>query len=213
MAPSLIPKKPGDRGQTDRRDARQFARLRRSGALPPVYVPPVEEAAIRDRCRAREEAIQDLQAAQFRLKAVWLRQDLRYTGQATWGPAPLRWRSAVVCVPPAQQIVFQDYGRAVNEPPERLQRLEQALHEQVHTWRRQPVVEALQGLRGVQVTVAVTTVAELGARTRFENPRPLLQSLGLIPSAYARGERRRQGAITKAGPTPARRALVEGAWA
>jgi transposase len=119
----------------------------------------------------------------------------------------------VVCPTPAQQIVFQEYVRAVTEHTERLQRLEQELHEQVNTWRLQPVVEALQSLRGVQCTVAVTLVAELGDLTRFDNPRQLMSYLGLIPSEYASGDRRRQGGITKAGNTHARRVLSEGAWA
>jgi transposase len=213
VAPSLIPKKAGDRVKTDRRDAMQLARLMRSGDLTPVYVPAVEDEAIRDLSRAREDAIGDLKAAKFRLKAFLLRQDIRYTGRATWGPAHLRWLSAVVCATPAQQIVFQEYVRAVNEHTDRLQRLEQALEEQVKTWRLQPVVEALQALRGVQCTVAGTIVAELGDLTRFENPRQLMKHLGLIPSEYSSGERRRQGSITKAGNTHARRVLVEGAWA
>jgi transposase len=213
VAPSLIPKKAGDRVKTDRRDAVQLARLMRSGDLTPVYVPAVEDEAIRDLSRAREDAIGDLKAAKFRLNAFLLRQDIRYTGRATWGPAHLRWLSEVVCATPAQQIVFQEYVRAVNEHTERLQRLEQELQEQVKTWRLQPVVEALQALRGVQFTVAVTSVAELGDLTRFENPRQLMNYLGLIPSEYSSGERRRQGSITKAGNTHTRRALVEGAWA
>ena len=114
---------------------------------------------------------------------------------------------------PAQHIVFQEYVRAVNESTERLQRLDQALQEPVKSWRLPPVVEALQALRGVQCPVAVTTVAELGDLTRFDNPRELRKFLGLIPSEYSTGERRRQGSITQAGNTPARRALVEGAWA
>jgi transposase len=213
VAPSLIPKKAGDRVKTDRRDAVPLARLMRSGDLTPVYVPTVEDEAIRDLCRAREDAIADLKAAKFRLKAFLLRHDIRYTGQATWGPAHLRWLSEVVCPTPAQHIVFQEYVRAVTEHTERLQRLEQELQEHVKSWRLNPVVEALQALRGVQFTVAVTTVAELGDLTRFENPRQLMKYLGLIPSEYSTGERRRQGAITKAGNTHARRALVEGAWA
>ena len=213
VAPSLIPKKAGDRVKTDRRDAVQLARLMRSGDLTPVYVPTVEDEAIRDLCRAREDAVADLKAAKFRLKAFLLRHDIRYMGQATWGPAHLRWLSEVVCPTPAQQIVFQEYVRAVTEHTERLQRLEQELHEHVKSWRLHPVVEALQALRGVQCTVAVTTVAELGDLTRFEHPRQLMKYLGLIPSEYSTGERRRQGAMTKAGNTHARRALVEGAWA
>jgi len=173
----------------------------------------VEDEAIRDLTRAREDTIGDLKAAKFRLKAFLLRHDIRYTGRAAWGPAHLRWLSEVVCATPAQQIVFQEYVRAVNEHTERLQRLEQALHDHVHTWRLQPVVEALQALRGVQFTVAVTLVAELGDLTRFDNPRQLMNYLGLIPSEYSSGERRRQGTITKAGNSHARRVLVEGAWA
>jgi transposase len=213
VAPSLIPKKAGDRVKTDRRDAVQLARLMRSGDLTPVYVPAVEDEAIRDLSRAREDALHDLKTAKFRLKAFLLRHDIRYTGRATWGPAHLRWLSEVVCPTPAQQIVFQEYVRAVTEHTERLQRLEQELHERVTAWRLCPVVDALQALRGVQFTVAVTTVAELGDLTRFDNPRQLMNYLGLTPSEYSSGERRRQGGITKTGNTHARRALVEGAWA
>jgi len=213
VAPSLIPKKAGDRVKTDRRDAVQLARLMRSGDLTPVYVPTVDDEAIRDLSRAREDAVSDLKAAKFRLQAFLLRQDIRYTGRATWGPAHLRWLAEVVCATPAQQIVFQAYVRAVTEHTERLQRLEQELKEQVTAWCLNPVVDALQALRGVQFTVAVTTVAELGDLTRFDTPRELMKFLGLIPAEYSSGERRRQGSITKAGNTHARRALVEGAWA
>jgi transposase len=213
VAPSCVPKKAGDRVKTDRRDATQLARLRRSGDLTPVYVPAVEDEAIRDLTRAREDAIRDLKAAKSRLKAFRLRQDIRYEGRATWGPAHLRWLAEVVCPTPAQQIVFQEYVRAVSEHHERLQRLEAELRDQVEVWHLAPVVQALQAMRGVQFTVAVTLMAELGDLSRFENPRHLMSSLGLTPSEYSSGERRRQGGITKAGNTFARRALIEGAWA
>jgi transposase len=110
-------------------------------------------------------------------------------------------------------MVFQEDVQTVTEQTARLGRLEHALHEQVHTWRFAPVVEALQAWRGVQCTVAVTTVAALGDLTRFDIPRQLMHDLGLTPSAYASGARRQQGSMTKTGNTHARRALVEGAWA
>jgi transposase len=110
-------------------------------------------------------------------------------------------------------MVFQEDVRALTEHTARLQRLEPELHAQVNAWRLHPVVDALQALRGVQFTVAVTTVAELGDRTRVTTPRERVKFLGLIPSEYSRGERRRQGSMTKAGNTHACRALVEGAWA
>jgi len=212
VAPSLVPKKSGDRVKTDRRDATQLARLLRSGDLTPVYVPTVEDEAVRDLTRAREDAIRDLKAAKYRLKAFLLRQDIRYEGRATWGPAHLRWLAEVVCPTPAQQMVFQEYVRAVSEHQERLQRLEAERCEQAQAWRLYPVVQALQAMRGVQFTVAATLIAELGDLTRFENPRQLMSYLGLTPREYSSGERRRQGTITKAGNAFARRALVEGAW-
>src|SRR5205823_10180664 len=130
VAPSLIPKKPGDRVKTDRRDGRQLARLMRSGDLTPVRVPAVDDEAIRDLTRAREETLRDLKAAKLRLKAFVLRHDIRSTGRANWSPAPLRWLSEVVCPTPVQHIVFQESVQTVTDQTERLQRLAQALHEQ-----------------------------------------------------------------------------------
>jgi transposase len=213
VAPSLIPKKAGDRVKTDRRDAVPLARLARSGDRTAVSVPKGEDEAIRDLSRAREETRSDCKDAKFRLKAFLLRHDIRSTGRANGSPAHLRWLSEVVCPTLAQQIVFQAYVRAVTEHTARLQRLAQELHEHVHAWRLHPVVEALQALRGVQCTVAVTMVAEIGDLTRFDTPRELMKFLGLIPSEYSSGARRQQGSITTAGNTHARRALVEGAWA
>jgi transposase len=213
VAPSPIPQKAGDRVKTDRRDAVQLARLLRSGDLTPGYVPAVEDEAIRDLVRAREDVLKDGKAAKVRLKAFLRRHDMRYEGRATWGPAPLRWLAEVVCPTPAQQIVFQEYVRAVSEHTERLRRLEAELATLVQSWRWLPVVEAIQALRGVPFTVAVTLSAELGDLSRFDTPRQLMSYLGLTPSEHSSGERRRQGSITKTGNAPARRALVEGAWA
>ena len=103
--------------------------------------------------------------------------------------------------------------RAVTEQTERLGRLEGALHEAVKSWRLYPVVQAIQALRGIELTGAVILIAEVGDLTRFDTPRQLMSYLGLTPSEYSSGERRRQGGITKAGNGHARRALVEGAWA
>jgi len=135
VAPSLSPKKAGDRVKTDRRDAVQLARLARSGDLTPVSVPTVDDEAIRDLPRAREDVLRDVKDATFRLKAFVLRQDIRYAGRATWGPAHLRWLAEVVCPTPAQQRVFQEDVRTVTEHTERLGRLDQERREQVTSWR------------------------------------------------------------------------------
>jgi transposase len=150
VAPSLIPRKPGDRVKvkTDRRDALALARLMRSGDLTSIYVPLVEDEALRDLSRGREDAMDDLKRSKRRLKSFLLRQDIRYEGRANWNAAHLRWLATVVCATPPQQIVFQEYVRAVTEQQERLQRLETELHEAVKSWRLYPVVEAIQALRG-----------------------------------------------------------------
>jgi len=213
VAPSLIPRKPRDRVKTDRRDAITLARLMRTGDLTTIYVPQLDDEAIRDLSRGREDAMRDLKASKHRLKAFLLRQDIRYEGRATWTAAHLRWLSEVVCLTAAQQIVFQEYLHAVAQQSARVQRLESELHEAVQGWRLYPVVEAIQALRGVELTGAIILIAELGDLTRFDNPRKLMSYLGLTPSEHSSGERRRQGGITKAGNGYARRALVEGAWA
>jgi transposase len=213
VAPSLIPRKPGDRVKTDKRDAVTLARLARSGDLTPVYVPDVPDEALRDLARAREDALRDLHAARFRLKALLLRNDIRYAGRANWSAEHLRWLARLVLPTPAQQIVFQEYVRTVSERTDLLRRLEIELLEHAKTWRFAPVVDALQALRGVQFTVAITTIAELGDLTRFDSPRQLMSYLGLTPSEYSSGERRRLGGITKAGNGHARRVLIEAAKA
>jgi transposase len=213
VAPSRIPKMPGERVKTDRRDAAQLARLLRSGDLTSVYVPTVEDEAVRDFSRAREASICVLKDAKLRLKSVLLRHGLNYTGRATWNEAHLRYLAKVVCPTPAQQIVFQESLRAVSEQTDRVRRLEDELVEIAAAWRLRPIVEAFQAMRGVQSHTAVTLAAELGDLTRFDNPRQLAAFVGLIPSEYSTGETRRLGPITKAGNGHARRALVEAAWA
>jgi transposase len=213
VAPSLIPRKPGDRVKTDRRDAMTLARLMRSGDLTSIYVPRVEDEALRDLSRGREDAMQDLKRSKRRLKSFLLRHDIRYEGRANWNAAHLRWIAQLECPTAPQQIVVQDYVRALTDQQERLQRLEHELHEAVKSWRLYPVVEAIQALRGVELTGAIILVAELGDVTRFDTPRKLMAYLGLTPSEYSSGAHRRQGGITKAGNSHARRALVEGAWA
>lgn len=199
VAPSLIPRKPGDRVKTDRRDAVTLARLLRSGDLDAIYVPTVDDEAMRDLSRAREDAVRDLKRSKVRLKAFLLRQDIRYEGRANWNAAHLRWLARVVCPTPAQQIVFQEYVHTVTEQTDRLRRLEGELHTAVTTWRLQPVVDAVQALRGLDLTGAVTLIAEVGDLTRFDTPRKLMSYLGLTPSEYSSGASRRQGGHHQGG--------------
>ena len=213
VAPSLIPKKPGDKVKTDRRDAVTLARLLRSGDLTAVYVPSVDDEAIRDLVRARDAARLTMKNAKLRLKSFLLRLGLHYVGRADWNAAHRRYLAKVVCPTPAQQIVFHESLLAVDEQVDRIVRLETELRDALPRWRLAPVVDGLQALRGVQWLVAITVVAELGDLTRFDTPRQLGAFVGLIPSEYSSGSSRRQGGITKAGNGRARRALIEAAWA
>jgi len=213
IAPSLIPKKPGDKVKTDRRNAVGLTRLLRSGDLTSIWVPGVEDEAIRDLCRARDATLLTLKAAKLRLKSFLLRLGLQYTGRADWNAAHLRYLSRIVCPTPAQQIVFQELLRSVDEQVDRLARIESELAGLVPSWRLYPAVKAFQALRGVQWLVALTVTAELGDITRFDNPRRLSAFVGLIPSEHSSGASRSQGGITKTGNSRARRALVEAAWA
>lgn len=213
IALSLIPRKPGDKVKTDRRDAVTLARLLRSADLTAVYVPSIEDEAIRDLCRARDAARLTQKDAKLRLKAFLLRQGLHSVGRADWNMAHRHYLAKVVCPTPAQQIVFQESVRAVDEQVDRLARLEAELQDHVPGWRLAPVVEVLQAVRGVQWLAALTVVAEFGDLTRFNTPRQLAAYVGLIPSEYSSGSTRRQGGITKAGNGRARRALIEAAWA
>jgi transposase len=156
VAPSLIPKRPGVRVKTNRRDATELARLLRSGDLVSVVVPGVEDEALRDVSRARDATRITLKAAKLRLKSFLLRLGLAYSGRASWSAAHRRYLAKVVCPTAAQQIVFEELVRAVDEQVERQERLERQLAEVASSWRLKPVVEALQALRGVQWLVAVT---------------------------------------------------------
>lgn len=211
-APSLIPRKPGERVKTDRRDAAKLVRSLRAGDLSPVHVPTVEDEAFRDLVRTWGAARQDLKQARQRLKAFLLGHDVRYTGRADWGPAHRRWISGYTFDSHWQQLAFEEHRRTIEDRLAQCARLETALREMAPQWRFYPVVETLQALRGVQFTTAIGMLAELGDLSRFDHPRQLTAWLGLTPSEHSSGQKRRLGSITKAGDSYARRLLVEAAW-
>jgi transposase len=213
VSPSMTPRRSGDRVKTDRRDALMLARLARAGELVPIYVPDARDEAVRDLVRAREDAVCMQRQARQRLQALLLRNEIRYVGRSAWTQAHRRWIAHLKLPDPAQQIAFEEYVSAVEEAGRRLERLEHSIAAQLEHWRWRPVIEALQALRGVSAIHAVRIVAELGDLTRFESPRKLMGYLGLTPSEDSSGKRRRQGGITKAGNSSARRAFIEAAWA
>lgn len=211
VAPSSIPRPPGERVKTDRRDALKLARLARAGELTAVRVPDSADEAVRDLVRAREDAVREQRNARHRLKALLLRNGITYAGRTAWTAAHVRWLARVKLPEPPQQLAFQEYLHAISEAGARIARLEQALGDLLPDWPLGPVVAALQALRGVQLISAITLVAEIQDFWRFPGPRQLMAYLGLVPGEHSSGLKRRLGGITKAGNSPARRVLVEAA--
>jgi transposase len=213
VSPSMTPRRAGDRVKTDRRDCLMLARLARAGELEPIYVPDAKDEAMRDLVRTREDVVSMQRQVRQRLQALLLRNEIRYVGKTAWSAAHRRWIAGLKLPDAAQQIAFEEYVTAIEEAGARLERLAQAIGAQLEHWRWRPLVCALQALRGISAIHAVRMVAELGDLTRFVSPRKLMGYLGMIPSEDSSGSRRRQGSITKAGNSSARRALIEAAWA
>lgn len=212
-APSLIPKKPGDRIKTDRHDARNLALALRAGTLTAVHLPTPEQESFRDVVRAWQQSKRDITTAKQRLKSFLLRHDIRYTGRATWNSAHRRWLAELVLDSAAQQIVFQELIDAIAERERRRDRLEQQLDTLAPDWSGFPIAQALLAFRGIQKTVAYTLIAEAGDLARFSRATQFMAWLGLVPSEHSSGDTRRQGPITRTGNRWARTLLVEAAWA
>ena len=212
VCPSKVPRKPGERVKTDRRDADQLARLFRAGELTGLYVPEAADEAMRDLIRARYQVGKAQHRARQQLKMYLLRHNLRYGGQSSWTPAHLRYLAQIKMPFPVQQIVFQEMLDVITEATARLERYDREIERAVPGWRWEPVVRALMSLRGLALLHAATLVAEPGDFHRFAHPGQLMNYLGLVPSEHTTGSDRQQGGITRMGNGPARRALVEAAW-
>lgn len=213
VAPSLIPRKPGDRVKTDRRDSETLARLHRAGELTPIWVPDHEQEAMRDLTRAREDMKELERLTKPRLNAFLLRHGRLYaSGKVRWTQAHGRWLEGLKFASAVQQLVFQDYVEAVKQAKARVAGLEQTMATALNDWKLAPVVEALMALRGVKLITAMTIMAELGDLSRFESPQQLMAYWGLVPRESSSGQHTRRGGITKTGNSHVRRVLVEAAW-
>lgn len=212
-APSMIPKKSGDRIKNDKRDAKMLARLHRAGELTGAYVPDCEDEAMRDLTRAREDAVSAGRKTKQQLKAFLLRHAIVYSGKSSWSKAYFNWLSDIGMAHPAQQVALQEYIDAVRETMARVNRLTDHIRLLVPDWRLGPVAIALQAARGVSLITSVTILSELGDLSRFENPPQLMAYLGLVPSENSSGNQIKRGGITKTGNGHVRKVLVEAAWA
>lgn len=208
-APSLIPKKPGAPFKTDKRDARAIARLLRAGELTGVYVPEATDEAIRDLCRARTDAVDDLRRCRFRLKAFLLRHGYHYQGKANWSQAHMRYLRELVFAHPAMKTILEEYLQGIDAAQDRVERIEASMQLLLEAWRLKPAVQALMAFRGFQLVAAMITVSELGDIHRFEHPRQLMTYLGLVPTESSSGPRQRLGGISRCGNGHQRWLLTE----
>ncbi len=211
VAPSLIPKRAGDRVKTDRRDAASLAKLHRAGELTAVWVPDVGHEARRDLVRARLDAVHSLRRARQQLSGFLLRQGCHY-GRPAWTKLHRRWLAGLNFGQAVHHIVLEDYIAAVEVAEARRDRLTGQIEAMLADWALAPVVAALQTMRGMALVNAATLTAELGDLSRFANPRQLMAYLGLVPSEHSSGASVKRGGITKAGNAAARRLLIEAAW-
>jgi transposase len=211
VAPSLIPKRPGDRIKTDRRDACSLAKLHRAGELTAVWVPGAAHEAMRDLVRARLDAVRALRRARQQLSGFLLRQGCHYRRPA-WTKLHRRWLAGPKFEQAVHHIVLEDYIAAVEAAATRRDRLTAQIEAMLLEWTLAPVVAALQTMRGMALVNAATLIAELGDLSRFANPRQLMAYLGLVPSEHSSGASVKRGGITKAGNSAARRLLIEAAW-
>ena len=212
VAPSLIPKKAGDRVKTNRRDAVALAKLLRAGELTAVWVPDPRHEAMRDLTRAREAAVEDLTSKRLQVSSLLLRLGRHYPGKKTWTNAHMNWLASQKLEHAEQRFAFEEMLLAVRQAQERVARLEVAIRAAVPDWSLAEVVTALMAIRGFDLVSATAFLAELGDLTRFRTPRELMGYLGLVPSEHSTGDKVKRSGITKAGNRRARRILVECSW-
>lgn len=215
IAPTLVPKKAGDRIKTDRRDAAKLARCFRAGDLTAVWVPDQAHEALRDLVRAREAAKYDQHRARQRLSKFLLRTARKPpAGCSTWSVKYVEWIRVLRYEHVAQDATRIDYLAEVDHASERIRRLEQAIDDAVKQASPsvKAVIDGLQALRGVGKLSATTLAVEIGSFSRFETAKQLMAYCGVVPSEHSSGNTRRQGAITKTGNAHVRRVLFESAW-
>jgi len=211
IAPALIPRKPGEPIKTNRRDARKLAELLRAGLLTEVRPPTPEEEAVRDLCRARDDAREDFQRCRHRLGKLLLRRGLHYSGR-NWTRAHRRWIDSLEWTQPAERMVVDDYLLAVDQLEARLIELDARLAEMAETDPYRERVGWLRCFRGIDTLTAILILAELHDFRRFQSARALMAYVGLVPGEDSSGEKHRRGRITRTGNALVRRLLVEMAW-
>jgi len=212
VAPSLTPRRPGDRVKTNRRDCLSLAKLLRAQELTAIWVPDAAHEAMRDLVRARSAAKGDLNRCRQRIGGFLLRQGIRYGAGKTWSKRHRVWLGQLAFAEAAHALMFAELLDALDQAQARHARLIEHIRELVPGWSLAWLVDAIQALRGYRLINAATVIAEIGDPRRFSSPRPLMAFVGAVPSEHSTGDSIRRGGITKTGNGRARKALIEAAW-
>lgn len=212
IAPSLIPRKPGERVKTDRRDARKLCDLHRAGLLTEVHPPTEQEESVRDLCRAQYAAKRDLQSARHRLSKLLLRRGRLYGAGRAWTDKHRRWLRRLRFDDAVDQAVFDNYMLDIEQIAARVDSLNAALEQVAQSETYAERVGWLRCFRGIDTVTAMTLLAEIHDFRRFEHPRQLMSYLGLTPSEHTSAGDPKRGGITKAGNNRVRRLLIEASW-
>ena len=210
IAPTLIPRKPGERIKTDRRDARKLAINLRNGELTRVEPPNEEQEAVRDLVRARDAAREDRVRARHQLSQFLDRRALVFAG-SHWTDKHRVFLDGLRFEQPANRKTFDTYRETIRQIDERLKSLDQEIVAIAATAPYAEAVGRLRTLRGIDTYSAMVLIVELFEFGRFESPRQLMAFLGLVPSEESSGETTRRGSITKTGNGRVRRILIEAA--
>jgi transposase len=211
VAPSLIPRRPGERIKNDRRDARKLARLYRAGELTPIRVPSEEDESLRSLVRCRETFAKEArQSQQYILKFLRLR-GMIWHGKSNWTQEHWRWLERLH-FEGHDQSVWLEFLALLHYKLSRLKDLDKEIEKAAFSEGLRERVSALRCLRGIDTGSAMVIVTEIGDFRRFATPGQLMSYLGLVPSEDSSGELERRGRITKSGNSRCRRVLVEAAW-
>ena len=211
VVPSLIPKRPGDRIKTDRRDARQLAKLSLLGLLTDVWVPDEVQESMRDLVRLRDDLRVSIHKKRQQLNHFVLRHGHHWK-RSKWTDAHRAWLRDLKFPTSAQQVALVAALGSLQSQEACLQELDHELQRESSQWRWSALIDSLRALRGINHLSAITIAAEIGDLRRFSSAPQFMAYLGLVPSEHSSGSRRRTGVITKTGNEAVRRILIESAW-
>ena len=212
-APSLLPRKPGDRIKTDKRDAIMLAKVLRNQEVVPVYVPNSTDESVRDYLRMCNDMKTDLKKLRQRLMHFLLRLDKKYdSGKNYWTGLHRTWLKSLVFKEAIHKEVFNEYYTAILEQEAKVERLKDRIEEISTQKLYSERVSKLKCFKGIDTLTALTFVSEIGDFRRFSSAQKFMAYLGLVPSENSSGSRRSLGGITKAGNSRLRHLLIETGW-